>query len=55
MGLCESCDDCDTAQSLIFVHGIRTEFETTDELEAMHSTGTLTGSVFFHTGNYTLG
>ncbi|GCC25072.1 hypothetical protein chiPu_0003477 [Chiloscyllium punctatum] len=48
LALDESCDVCDTAQLLIFVRGITTDFKITEELAAMQSMkGTTTGNDLF--------
>ncbi|XP_060691829.1 LOW QUALITY PROTEIN: general transcription factor II-I repeat domain-containing protein 2A-like [Hemiscyllium ocellatum] len=48
LALDESCDVCDTAQLLIFVHGITTDFKVTEELAAMQPMkGTTTGNDLF--------
>ncbi|GCC27968.1 hypothetical protein chiPu_0006394 [Chiloscyllium punctatum] len=48
LALDESCDIHDTAQLLIFVHGITTDFKITEELAAMQSMkGTTTGNDLF--------
>ena len=48
LALDESCDVRDTAQLLIFIRGISTDFKITEELAAMQSMkGTTTGSDLF--------
>ncbi|GCC25077.1 hypothetical protein chiPu_0003482 [Chiloscyllium punctatum] len=48
LALDESCDVCDTAQLLIFLRGITTDFKITEELAAMQSMkGTTTGNDLF--------
>ncbi|GCC21862.1 hypothetical protein chiPu_0000244 [Chiloscyllium punctatum] len=48
LALDESCDMRDTAQLLIFVRGITTDFKVTEELAAMQSMkGTTTGNDLF--------
>ncbi|XP_072412142.1 general transcription factor II-I repeat domain-containing protein 2A-like [Chiloscyllium punctatum] len=48
LALEENCDACDTAQLLILVRGITTDFKITEELAAMQSMkGTTTGNDLF--------
>jgi hypothetical protein len=48
MALDESTDTCDTAELLIFVRGINSEFEMTEELAGLQSLkGTTTGEDIF--------